>query len=267
MWLPPVEVRTRRPARKGIEIQRGLGPGGPWAEAQRQLFVDRYPAVRAALDAAGVALWGWHVPFCATHAATTNEAAKVIDWATQYNLAGVLLDAERTPDHPRFQGDDDDARLYAGTVHASLTAAGRGVALSSHDQPAVHRDFPFAIFLENVDDNSPQVYYRVAAVATRLNKSIRDYTPLEAARDFKDRYKPTGNITMGDDLPLPDVRTCLAATKNFIKLVHTKGYRGYSFWCSDTAPDEIGRYSRRHLCEGRARRPTRCPATAIALGM
>lgn len=198
-----------------------------------------YPAVRAALDAAGVALWGWHVPFCATHAATTNEAAKVIDWATQYNLAGVLLDAERTPDHPRFQGDDDDARLYAGTVHASLTAAGRGVALSSHDQPAVHRDFPFAIFLENVDDNSPQVYYRVAAVATRLNKSIRDYTPLEAARDFKDRYKPTGNITMGDDLPLPDVRTCLAATKNFIKLVHTKGYRGYSFWCWDTAPDEI----------------------------
>jgi hypothetical protein len=72
-----------------------------------------------------------------------------------------------------------------------------------------------------------------------LSKSIHDYKVVEAARNFKDRYKPTGNITISDDLPLPDVPTCLAATKNFIAAVNAGGYLGYSFWCMDTAPDAI----------------------------
>jgi hypothetical protein len=232
----PAAFATRAKESKFTAVWVRVGRG---AALDSNFSWTGFSAVRAALDAAGIALWGWHVPFCVDRAAAADETAKVITWASEYNLAGVLLDAERTPEDPRFQGGDEEAQFYAGKVHAALTAAGRGVALSSHDQPAGHRDFPFAIFLERVEDNSPQVYYRSADVATRLNKSIRDYMPLEATRDFKDRYKPTGNITVAGDLPLPDVRTCLAATKNFIDLVHAKGYRGYSFWCWDTAPEEI----------------------------
>jgi len=113
------------------------------------------------------------------------------------------------------------------------------MALSSHDQPSLHADFPFAIFLSYVADNCPQVYYRSTSVATRFNKSVRDYKPLEAARDFQDRYKPTGNISMTDDVSLPNVTTCLKAAAKFIDLVHAGGYHAYSFWCWDSAPDEI----------------------------
>jgi hypothetical protein len=200
------------------------------------------PAIRAALDQAGVELWGWHVPFCATPAAAHDEAQKVVTWAEQYSLAGVLLDAEKTTESPRFRGGRPEAQIYAEQVHAGLSAKGRGVALSSHDQPPLHKDLPFDVFLNHVEDNCPQVYYRSKDVGTRLMKSVKGYVPLEQGRDFKDRYKPTGNITMADDLPLPDVETCLAAAHNFIALVKAGGYRGYSFWCWDTAPKEIWKF-------------------------
>jgi hypothetical protein len=206
--------------------------------------LDNLSLVRSELDKAGIELWGWHVPFCANPDAARDESAKVVQWAEQYSLAGVLLDAEKTPESPRFRGSRPEAKIYAETVHAGLSAKGRGVALSSHDQPAVHEDLPFDIFLGQVEDNCPQVYYRSSKVAARFNKSVRDYKPLEAGRDFKDRFKPTGNITMRDDVPFPSVKTCLAAAKAFIDLVKAGGYGAYSFWCWDTAPAEIWKFFR-----------------------
>ena len=210
---------------------------GPTLDANFSL--PQLPAIRTALDNVGVEMWGWHVPFCANAAAARDEADKVVKWAADHALAGVLLDAEKTPDSPRFRGGSAEAKIYAERVHDGLTSAGRGVALSSHDQPALHKELPFAVFLDHVQDNCPQVYYQSKDVATRLNKSIRDYTPLEATRDFKDRYKPTGNITTAGDVKLRDVATCLAAAGNFINLVKANGFRGYSFWGWDDAPAEI----------------------------
>ncbi len=104
----------------------------------------------------------------------------------------------------------------------------------------LHNDLPFAVFLARVADNCPQVYYRSEEQArSRLAKSVQGYQPLEAARNFKDRYKPTGNITIAADIPLPDVATCLAAAGSFIASVNEADYGGYSFWCWDTAPEEI----------------------------
>jgi hypothetical protein len=157
----------------------------------------------------------------------------------QFALTGVLLDAEKTDESPRFRGGSAEARIYAEKIRAGLSAKGRGLALSSHDQPSLHTDLPFPIFLGLVEDNCPQVYYQSKNVATRFNKSVHDYKPLEAQRNFTDRYKPTGNITVSDDVRLPDVPTCLAAAKNFIDLVKAGGYGAYSFWCWDSAPPEI----------------------------
>lgn len=217
-----------------VWVRVGRGP-----KLDDNFSLAELPAIKSALDSAGVEMWGWHVPFCRNEAAAGDEADKVVKWAEDHALAGVLLDAEKTSESPRFRGGPAEAKIYAQRVHDGLTSAGRGVALSSHDQPALHRDLPFAVFLEHVEDNCPQVYYQSKDVATRLNKSIHDYKPLEATRDFKDRYKPTGNITTRGDVKLPSTATCLAAAKNFIDLVKANGYRGYSFWCWDDAPDDI----------------------------
>jgi hypothetical protein len=101
------------------------------------------------LDKAGIALWGWHVPFCPDRDAAKAEAGQVLKWAEQYELAGVLLDAERTPESPRFRGGAAEAVTYAKAVLDGLSAKGRGVALSSHDQPALHQDLPLAVFLSS----------------------------------------------------------------------------------------------------------------------
>jgi len=227
-------ARCKNSRLSAVWVRVGRGPN-----LDANFSLAALPAIKSALHDAGVEMWGWHVPFCRNEAAARDEADKVVKWASDHDLAGVLLDAERTPESPRFRGGPAEAEIYAKRAHDGLTSAGRGIALSSHDQPALHRDLPFAVFLDHVEDNCPQVYYRTTDVATRLNKSIRDYKPLEARRDFKDRYKPTGNITTAGDVKLRSTATCLAAAKKFIDLVKANGYRGYSFWCWDDAPDEI----------------------------
>jgi hypothetical protein len=41
----------------------------------------------------------WHVPFCENLTAATTEASRIVDWAERFELAGVLVDAERTPEY------------------------------------------------------------------------------------------------------------------------------------------------------------------------
>jgi hypothetical protein len=196
--------------------------------------------LRTELDKAGLALWGWHVPFCKDQAAAKTEAQNVAKWADQFSLAGVIVDAESTPESPRFQGGPAEAKTYCEILGPALSGKGRGFALSSHDQPSLHQKLPFSVFLAHVQDNCPQVYYQsVPQVQTRLGKSVHDYKPLEASRNFVDRYKPTGNITTSGDIAMPSAQDCVTAAKTFIGLVHAAGYTGYSFWCWDEAPNDI----------------------------
>lgn len=218
----------------GVWIRAGRG-----ATADANISLHELAGVRNALTDAGVQLWGWHVPFCAHVPAAKAEAAKVLEWVDHARLDGMVVDAERTHENPRFRGNAAEAIAYTDAVVAGLKARKRGVAFSSHDQPALHTDLPFKEFLARIDDVCPQVYYRIADPSQRLGKSVHDYKALLPAADFKARYKPTGNITMKDDLPLPDVQTCLTATAAFINLVHAAGYQSYSFWCWDTAPPAI----------------------------
>lgn len=229
-----VAVRAAQSQFSGVWLRLARGP-----TLDPNFALAELPSLRSALANNGVALWGWHVPFCANEAAANDEAGKIVKWARDYELDGVLLDAEKTDESPRFRGGPREADVYAGAVHDGLQRDGCGIALSSHDQPSGHMDMPWASFLPHVDDTCPQVYYRSRDVATRLNKSIRDYKVVDGGRDFTDRYKPTGNITMSEDLPMPDVQSCLDAAKNFIDLMHANGFKGYSFWCWDTAPDKI----------------------------
>ena len=122
-------------------------------------------------------------------------------------------------------------------MHRGIVAAGKGIALSSHDQPRNFPGFPFAEFLQHVEDNSPQVYYQ-GNVATRLEASIRQHRALEVGRNFQDRYKPVGNITVRGDVPLPSPQACVEAAREFMRLVDRNGFSAYSFWW-DEAPAQI----------------------------
>jgi hypothetical protein len=219
---------------KGVWIRVGRGPN-----RDPNMTFPKLAAIRTELTALGIELWGWHVPFCADRQAAADEAAKVLSWADDGHLDGIVVDAERTPDSPRFRGTEQEAVIYLRALTKGLDAAGRGVAFSSHDQPSLHRDMPFQPFLDFIQDVCPQVYYTSAKPETRLQKSIRDYRALIPAPEFVFRYKPTGNITMKEDVKFSDLDTCLTATSRFLDLVKSNGFSSCSFWCSDTAPDEV----------------------------
>ncbi len=128
------------------------------------------PDVQTALANVNVALWGWHVPFCADQEAAKSEGDNVVNWANTFSLAGVVIDAECTPEDPRFQGTEDEAKTYLGLVQPGLSAKGRGIALSSHDEPLGHDNFPFAVFLSYVADG---FLVTTPAGSTAYNLSLR----------------------------------------------------------------------------------------------
>jgi hypothetical protein len=59
-----------------------------------------------------------------------------------------------------------------------------------------------------------------------------------AGRDFQDRYKPVGNITLGSDVGLPDEATP-SRTQEVYTARQNVRVRSYSFWCCDEAPQGI----------------------------
>ena len=174
---------------------------------------------------AGVELWGWHVSFCATPEAARQEAELALQWVERHELDGLVLDLEKTPENPRFQGGPREAEIYAGRLAEGLAAQGRGIALSTHDQPSLHPDAPLETALGIVEDVTPQVYYRSTAVARRFKKSLRDYEALIGKDAIKRRYKPTGNITTGSDVRLKDPAVSVAATRNFLAARAQDGLR------------------------------------------
>ncbi len=220
-----------------IRIGRGEG-------MDPNLTAPELSGLRGALKDAGVELWGWHVSFCATPDAARREADLALEWVERHELDGLLLDLEKTPDNPRFQGGPREAEIYAARLAEGLAGQGRGIALSTHDQPSLHPDAPLGTVLEIVEDVTPQVYYRSTAVARRFRKSLRDYEALIGKEAIKRRYKPTGNITTGADVRLKDPAVSLAATRKFLRLVHKTGCGAYSFWCWDAAPQEIWEFLR-----------------------
>lgn len=216
---------------KSIWIRLGYG-----TRLDPNLRTADFGNLQSKLRTANVDIWGWHLPRCPNAELATAEAAQVTEWANRYDLAGVLLDAE-SGDH-YFLGGEGEADIYGRCVHEGLSAAGRGLALSSHDIPRNFPEFPFQVFLRHIEDNCPQVYY-TKDVEERLGKSIRQYRILDPGSDFQARYKPVGNITVRGDVALRNPAECIQKASEFISLVARNDFKGYAFWCWDEAPDEI----------------------------
>ncbi|QGM45904.1 hypothetical protein [Methylocystis heyeri] len=184
----------------------------------------------------GISVWGWHVPFCKTESDAKLEADLAAEWVVDANFSGLIIDAERTKHPPRFQGGRHEAQAYVERLNVLLQGK---LAFSSHDRPSLHNDLPFSIFIDKINDVLPQVYYKYRNVSERLEKSMNDYASAGLATQLKERFKPTGNISVLGDLPVGTEKQCIDATKAFIARVKVIGLTGYSFWCWDDAPEEI----------------------------
>lgn len=192
-----------------------------------------------ALMANNIELIGWHVPFCRDDRATAREIAQVTTWADRFRITGFIADAERTPppDSPRFQGTAANAREYTTQLARAMGAKKVQIALSSHDQPNLHPELPFAEFLRPGQPAMPQVYNNDDQPQIRLKRSEVAYRPLLGA-DFLERFRPTANVSMVGAGSFKDTATCLRSLERFLDAVKAQGYRGHSLWCWDEMPKE-----------------------------
>ena len=191
--------------------------------------------LKTALQAHGVALWGWHIPRCADDTAVTQEVHMLDSLVTELALDGIIIDAERTTRPQRFQGNAAQARVYMIGVSQAMARAGKGIAFSSHDQPNLHRELPFSEFLAVSAPTLPQVYSHDRHPRTRLEKSEAAYRPLLGA-EFQGRYMPTSNGSMVGDGAFASEDDCVVSAGRFLNLVAERGYLGHSFWCWEEMP-------------------------------
>ena len=72
-----------------------------------------------------------------------------------------------------------------------------------------------------------------------LQRSIYGYSATETGRDFRNRKRPTGDITARRDVGLTDVVTCIAATETFVTRIEANSLRAHGFWRLDDSPAAI----------------------------
>jgi hypothetical protein len=187
---------------------------------QAPLFIS----VRDAMRAAGIAVWGWQVPHGGTPANARAEATACAKLAKEFDLDGVLMDAEAGSNY--FSGGDVEARAYAKTLRDALVAGGRGIAMCGNDIPSNFPGYPFQSLVKYADTNVPQVYYGGSpSVSNRLSRAIEANKKMSKAP-----FVPVGAGWIGDGGGCASASACAERAREFIRLVKEHGFPGYSFW-------------------------------------
>jgi hypothetical protein len=180
----------------------------------------------------GIDVWGWHVPYAPTVDTAKKEAQLVASLANDFDVAGILMDAESEATF--FKGDAQTADTYAKELKNLLHAQGKGLAISSHDIPANFAGFPFNQFAQHATVNAPQVYYGGSpSVGHRLNRAI------QANKHLDIPFLPVGAGWLGDGGGCSSASACAERAVTFMKLVHDHGFPGYSFWHWQGAPSKL----------------------------
>lgn len=129
---------------------------------------DLVAPVAEALRARGIQVWGWHYVYGQQPVA---EARAAVQRVRQLGLDGYVIDAEGEYERP---GMTDPAHAFMNALKESLPAETL-VALSSYRYPSLHRNLPWATFLEHCDLVMPQVYWLGAHnSAVQLTRSVKE---------------------------------------------------------------------------------------------
>jgi hypothetical protein len=184
------------------------------------------------LNDKGIAVWGWHVPQAAT-ADSAQEEAELVAWlAEQFNVSGVLMDAEAGGGF--FKGNAETADTYARALRETLMGKGKGLAICSHDIPKNFPEFPFDAFAQHATVNAPQVYYGgSSSVENRLSRAIAANSHLDLP------FVPVGAGWIGDGGGCSSASACAERAIIFMRLVRDQGFPGYSFWHWFGAPPNL----------------------------
>ena len=192
----------------------------------------------------GISVFGFHVPNCPTEESVGDEVDMVENVVRGFGLAGVVVDNEDGSGF--FKGDSGTAALYASTLRAAMTAAGKLVVMSSNDIVSAHPKSYAGVIGKQVDINAPQVYYgQSKSVSARLNRAQGENKVISAP------FFPIGAAFLRqpaeNDGGFLDPQTCAEWAKDFVELVsllHRASplqFPGYGFWNWDEAPVEVWR--------------------------
>ena len=122
-----------------------------WRKDASGVWVDDYiPALKAALDAVGVALWGWGSVWLLNG---DREATVAKARVEQFGLQGFLIDAEGQAK------ESADRYRQARNYSAVMGQADFAVGLCSYRYPEYHPELPWDELLDCCDFHAPQVYW------------------------------------------------------------------------------------------------------------
>jgi hypothetical protein len=183
--------------------------------------------------ARGLQVWGWQVPHSATVQAAQADATTFSNLAQQFQLDGLIMDAEGGGGY--FQGGVGEAQAYADAMRQAANTLNKPLGISSNDIPQnISADWPprFNAIAAKADFNFPQTYYGASSsVASRVDKAVT------ANANLTIPFVPVGAgfIGLGEG-GCASAQACGERATAFIQLCKSRDYQGYSFWHWAGAP-------------------------------
>jgi len=179
----------------------------------------------------GIEVWGWHVPRCATEEIAREEAANVGRIGANFNLDGLIMDAEHGQGF--FLGEKPEAEAYAAAMRQAVDNIGKPLAISSHDIPQNFSGWlpKFNKIAYVADYNFPQVYYGSSPSVENRLTGAEDGTAQVTLP-----VAPVGAGWIGGGGGCESASACAERAREFIRLVKQRSYGEYSFWHWAGAP-------------------------------
>jgi hypothetical protein len=215
-------AKARAANLRGVWIKIADG-ATPYENVRDGGAATSFRALRNALRDAGVSVWGWQVPHGGNDQHAIAEAHCADQLADEFDLDGVLMDAEAGEHF--FAGGADVAEAYASTLGEGLKKSNRGLAMCGNDIPRNFPTYPFGAFVHHAQVSAPQVYYGSSpSVANRLDRAIA------ANAAFDTPMAPVGAAWVGDGGGCASASACAERAREFLRLVDQHGFQGHAFW-------------------------------------
>ena len=142
----------------------------------------------------GIEIWGWQVPHCATTAVAKREAKLLGDLAEEFELDGMIMDAEGTSAY--FHGGLAEAKAYGAAMRQIADRLEKPLGISSNDIPQnIDGWLPkFNEIARKAHINFPQTYYGASpSVINRVDRAERGNAHL-TIRSFPSARASSGGL-------------------------------------------------------------------------
>ena len=159
--------------------------------------VDYARPVIKKLQAANIAVWGWHYVYGSY---PDQEGEIAVKRTLDLGLDGFVVNAESPYQTPTKA---PAASRYMNILRSNLGSL--PMALSSYRYPSYHMKFPWRNFLERVDYNMPQVYWIQAHnnAGAQLQRCVNEFKNMQPFRPIiptGPTYKEHGWIPYDDEI-------------------------------------------------------------------